>query len=140
MVERLLVSKTSDLNDEVDKGNWMAKGQSFTTDDDESLPLDGLQQAEDDSSKTSKSDINVLTPIDIQRSLLSFSSPSIDSINDPEESFLGISISATTKKKKQRRSTNQTVIYLKSSPKKKNFFPGICKLHDIFSIRCGYSE
>jgi hypothetical protein len=110
MVERLLILKSSGLNDEADKGTMMPRTQSFNTDDDESLPPDDLQQAEDDSPKTSKSNINLLTPLDIQRSLLSFASPSFDSINDPEGSISDNPTLEKTKKKKQRRPTDQTVI------------------------------
>jgi len=111
MVERLIILKTGDVDNDIEHGR-LSKGQSFNTDDDDSLPPDTLPQAEDDGSKTSKSDSNLLTPLDQKRSLLSLTSPSMDSVNDPEGSISDIPFSEKIKKKRQRRTIDKSVIYL----------------------------
>jgi hypothetical protein len=105
MVERLFILKSNDNNNE------LKKDQSFNTDDEESLPSDSLQQVEDENSKISISDYNLLKPDDFKRNLLSLHSPSMDSINDPDGSISDNQISEKIKKKKSRRTIDTTVIY-----------------------------
>jgi len=111
MVERLIILKTEDLDVGTEHGS-LSKGQSFNTDDDDSLPPDILPQGEYDGSKTSKSESNLLTPLDQKRSLLSLTSPSMDSVNDPEGSVSDVPFSEKIKKKRQRRTIDKSVIYL----------------------------
>jgi hypothetical protein len=111
MVERLIVLKTEDLDNDTEQGS-LSKGHSFNTDDDDSLPPDILPQGDDNGSKTSKSESNFLTPLDQKRSLLSLTSPSMDSVNDPEGSVSDIPFSEKIKRKRHRRTIDKSVIYL----------------------------
>lgn len=127
MVERLMILKDGDLNDEITKGT-LSKGQSFNTEDDDDSaandsPLQGeedsvqqgeddsVQQGEDDSPKASTNDIHLLSPEDHKRRLLLLlNSPSMDSVNDPEGSVSDIPLIEKIKKKK-RRTVDRPVIY-----------------------------
>ena len=89
-----------------------SKGQSFNTDDDDSLQTGHLKQNEENASLTSISNTNNLLGVDgnDKRTVGFLTSPSIDSVNDPEGSISDIPLSEKLKKKKQRRSTIKIVI------------------------------
>ena len=108
MVERLLILKTMNVSNESDNGS-LSKGQSFNTDDDDSLQTGHLRQNEENSSLNSKSDHHLLGIDNLKRSVAFLTSPSIDSINDPEGSISDIPLSEKLKRKKQRRSTIKIV-------------------------------
>jgi hypothetical protein len=111
MVERLIVIKSEDMDNGAERGS-LSKEHSFNTDDDDSLPPDTVQQDGDNSPNALKAISNLLSPLDQKRSLLSLTSPSMDSINDPDGSVSDIPLSEKIKKKRQRRTIEHTVIYL----------------------------
>lgn len=108
MVERLLILKNMNVSNESENGS-LSKDQSFNTDDDDSLQTGHLIQNEQNSSFNTKSDPHLLGIDNSKRSVAFLTSPSIDSVNDPEGSISDIPLSEKLKRKKQRRSTLKIV-------------------------------
>ncbi|CAF1260252.1 unnamed protein product [Adineta steineri] len=98
MVERMIIIKTSRLNDYPDvENNQLSKDSILGTDS---------QKISDLQSGPSKSDEGGLQPINLKRRLFGIVSPSIDSINDGEGPTLATAL-AKKIEKKERRATEQ---------------------------------
>lgn len=98
------------LNNDSDN-NPTPTGRSFNTDDDDSFQTGHLKRNGENPSVTSKTNNNLLgIDNESKRTVAFLTSPSIDSINDPEGSISDIPLSEKLKRKKQRRSTIKIVI------------------------------